>query len=262
MCWCSSDTRAGSNPLLAEARRTCSSKKAVQPSVARSACPMRRERSMARGRAGHPPPAAARVRRGNLAFVSEPKRQRGRACWRTPAAGKTEALNALLPLVYGELHRVAGGYLRRERPGQTIQATALVHEAYLRLMREQHVTLAEPRPLLCHRRQLDAPDPGRTGARPARGEARRRRCAHHARRRRSGRGRWPGRRRGGAARGPRAARGRRRAACAARGAAVFRWTDDRRDRRSARAVACDGETRLGAGARLARARTAGRERRP
>lgn len=55
-------------------------------------------------------------------------------------AGKTEALNALLPLVYGELHRVARGYLCRERPGQTIQATALVHEAYLRLMRERHVS--------------------------------------------------------------------------------------------------------------------------
>ena len=55
-------------------------------------------------------------------------------------AGKADALNALLPLVYGELRRVAGGYLRRERPGQTLQATALVHEAYLRLMREQHVS--------------------------------------------------------------------------------------------------------------------------
>lgn len=55
-------------------------------------------------------------------------------------AGKTEALNALLPAVYGELRRVAGAYLRRERPGQTVQATALVHEAYLRLMRERHVS--------------------------------------------------------------------------------------------------------------------------
>ena len=54
-------------------------------------------------------------------------------------AGKAEALDALLPLVYDELRRVAGGYLRRERPGQTLQATALVHEAYLRLLREQHV---------------------------------------------------------------------------------------------------------------------------
>ena len=39
----------------------------------------------------------------------------------------------LTPLVYRELRKIAGGYLRRERPGQTLQATALVHEAYLRL---------------------------------------------------------------------------------------------------------------------------------
>jgi RNA polymerase sigma factor (TIGR02999 family) len=37
------------------------------------------------------------------------------------------------PLVYNELRRLAAAYMRRERPGQTIQATALVHEAYLRL---------------------------------------------------------------------------------------------------------------------------------
>ena len=39
----------------------------------------------------------------------------------------------LLPAVYNELRRLAAAYLRRERPGQTLQATALVHEAYLRL---------------------------------------------------------------------------------------------------------------------------------
>jgi RNA polymerase sigma factor (TIGR02999 family) len=39
----------------------------------------------------------------------------------------------LAPLVYNELRRLAAAYMRRERPGQTIQATALVHEAYLRL---------------------------------------------------------------------------------------------------------------------------------
>jgi RNA polymerase sigma-70 factor (ECF subfamily) len=39
----------------------------------------------------------------------------------------------LAPLVYNELRRLATAYMRRERPGQTIQATALVHEAYLRL---------------------------------------------------------------------------------------------------------------------------------
>jgi hypothetical protein len=40
--------------------------------------------------------------------------------------------DALTPLVYHELRRLAGAYMRRERPGQTLQATALVHEAYLR----------------------------------------------------------------------------------------------------------------------------------
>src|ERR687887_1036782 len=40
---------------------------------------------------------------------------------------------ALAPLVYNELRRLAGAYIRRERPGQTLQATALVHEAYVRL---------------------------------------------------------------------------------------------------------------------------------
>jgi RNA polymerase sigma-70 factor (ECF subfamily) len=39
----------------------------------------------------------------------------------------------LAPLVYDELRRVAAAYMRRERPGQTLQATALVHEVYLRL---------------------------------------------------------------------------------------------------------------------------------
>jgi len=43
------------------------------------------------------------------------------------------ALDEAAPAVYAELRRVAAAYLRRERPGQTLQATALVHEAYLRL---------------------------------------------------------------------------------------------------------------------------------
>jgi RNA polymerase sigma factor (TIGR02999 family) len=46
-------------------------------------------------------------------------------------------LDALLPLVYAELRRLAAGYLRREKPGQTLQPTALVHEAYLRLMKDR-----------------------------------------------------------------------------------------------------------------------------
>jgi RNA polymerase sigma factor (TIGR02999 family) len=43
-----------------------------------------------------------------------------------------------MPQVYDELRRLAGNYLRRERPGQTLQATALVHEAFLRLSRDKH----------------------------------------------------------------------------------------------------------------------------
>src|SRR5256884_4248243 len=43
------------------------------------------------------------------------------------------AAQDLAPRVYAELRRLAGAYMRRERPGQTLQATALVHEAYLRL---------------------------------------------------------------------------------------------------------------------------------
>ncbi len=53
--------------------------------------------------------------------------------------GSREALDALLPLVYDELRRVARGYLRRERPGQTLQGTAVVHEAYLRLVDQARV---------------------------------------------------------------------------------------------------------------------------
>ncbi len=47
--------------------------------------------------------------------------------------GDADALTSLLPLVYEELRRVARNQMRRERQGQTIQATALVHEAWLRL---------------------------------------------------------------------------------------------------------------------------------
>lgn len=47
--------------------------------------------------------------------------------------GSPEALDALVPLVYGELRRLAAAYLRRERHGLTLQPTALVHDVYLRL---------------------------------------------------------------------------------------------------------------------------------
>ncbi|HEV7745890.1 MAG TPA: sigma-70 family RNA polymerase sigma factor [Pyrinomonadaceae bacterium] len=48
--------------------------------------------------------------------------------------GDKTALDQLMPLVQSELRRLAGNYLRRERPGHTLQPTALVNEAYLRLV--------------------------------------------------------------------------------------------------------------------------------
>jgi RNA polymerase sigma factor (TIGR02999 family) len=55
------------------------------------------------------------------------------AKWR---AGDEQALDALIPLVYNELRRIAHRYLRHEHPGHTLQSTALVHEAYIRLLKQ------------------------------------------------------------------------------------------------------------------------------
>lgn len=54
-------------------------------------------------------------------------------------AGDVEAREKLMPLVYAELRQRAAAYLRRERPGHTLQPTALVHEAYLRLAGQDRV---------------------------------------------------------------------------------------------------------------------------
>ena len=53
--------------------------------------------------------------------------------------GDRQALEQLLPLVYGELRQLAASYLRDERPGHTLQPTALVHEAYIRLAGQREV---------------------------------------------------------------------------------------------------------------------------
>lgn len=55
------------------------------------------------------------------------------------SGGDREALDALTPLVYNELRRLAKSYLRRERPDHTLEGTALVHEAYLRLIDQRHI---------------------------------------------------------------------------------------------------------------------------
>ena len=56
--------------------------------------------------------------------------------WRS---GNEQALEALTPLVYNELRRLAQSYMNRERAGHTLQGTALVHEAYLRLVDQREV---------------------------------------------------------------------------------------------------------------------------
>jgi RNA polymerase sigma factor (TIGR02999 family) len=53
--------------------------------------------------------------------------------------GEQAALDRLMPLVYAELHNLAHAYLRRERDGHTLQTTALVNEAYVRLVDARHV---------------------------------------------------------------------------------------------------------------------------
>lgn len=53
--------------------------------------------------------------------------------------GDQSALDSLLPLIYNELRRVADSYLRRDRPGHTLQATALVNEAFLRLIDQNQI---------------------------------------------------------------------------------------------------------------------------
>lgn len=55
------------------------------------------------------------------------------------SGGDRGAVDALLPHVYRELRRLAGGYMKREREGHTLDATGLVHEAYLKLVDQSRV---------------------------------------------------------------------------------------------------------------------------
>ena len=58
--------------------------------------------------------------------------------------GDPQALTAIVPLVYKELRSLAHRYLRKQRPGHTLQSTALVHEAYLRLKKQKGLHLEHP----------------------------------------------------------------------------------------------------------------------
>jgi RNA polymerase sigma factor (TIGR02999 family) len=53
---------------------------------------------------------------------------------------RADSADALLKLVYAELHRQAHHYLQKERSGHTLQTTALVHEAYLKLIKQKNVS--------------------------------------------------------------------------------------------------------------------------
>ena len=92
--------------------------------------------------------------------------------------GDPQAAEQLLPLVYDELRKLAAQKLAQEKPGQTLQATALVHEAYLRLVGGgPGPALEQPRPLLRRRGRGHAPHPRRERPPQAGREARRRRCS-------------------------------------------------------------------------------------
>jgi len=56
-----------------------------------------------------------------------------------PSSTGADPSERMLSVVYAELRRLAAGYLRRERPGHTLQPTALVHEAYLRLLQQRRI---------------------------------------------------------------------------------------------------------------------------
>ena len=71
--------------------------------------------------------------------MSEPQTVRVTQLLLEVSQGNRTAVEELLPLIYEELRRLAGGYLRRERSNHTLQATALVHEAYLKMVDQTRV---------------------------------------------------------------------------------------------------------------------------
>lgn len=71
---------------------------------------------------------------GTIAFMAEPAQRPITQLLDAAAAGRGSASEELLPLVYDELRRLAASQMQREPAGHTLQPTALVHEAYLRLI--------------------------------------------------------------------------------------------------------------------------------
>src|SRR3954452_24713524 len=81
-----------------------------------------------------PPRDTSRFQRGKLASMSDVTH-----ILTAIEQGDPSAAEQLLPLVYDELRKLAAHWLAQEKPGQTLQATALVHEAYLRLVGSEQV---------------------------------------------------------------------------------------------------------------------------
>lgn len=71
---------------------------------------------------------------------NDPVRAEVTGLLRAWSSGRAEALDSLIPVVHQELKQIAAGYMRRERPEHTLQATGLVNEAYLRLVEQHNVT--------------------------------------------------------------------------------------------------------------------------
>ena len=77
------------------------------------------------------------------------------------AAGDQEAAAQLVPLVYEELRHLAARRLRQERPDHTLQATALVHEAYVKLAAQRDAKWQNRAQFFRRGFASDAPNPGR-----------------------------------------------------------------------------------------------------
>ena len=119
--------------------------------------PMRRSIRPKRASFRPPPSETSRSPRGKLRRMNDVTR-----ILSAIEHGDPQAAEQLLPLVYDELRKLAAQKLAQEKPGQTLQATALVHEAYLRLVdADRGPALEQPRPLLRRRRRGHAPHPRR-----------------------------------------------------------------------------------------------------
>jgi RNA polymerase sigma-70 factor, ECF subfamily len=74
---------------------------------------------------------------GTVAQAADPASGQITQLLKAMHSGDAHAAEELLPRVYAELHRLASAYMRRERPNHTLQPTALIHEAYMRLVGDE-----------------------------------------------------------------------------------------------------------------------------